>query len=700
MERCRIGALRGAGRFGVALLAQLGTLAWPARAQESGDDAAGATGRAWLAERAARSLSEQRVPKAVAPTAKEQAFGLELEAVETTGLRMLGTVGREECTRVARGLVAARTLFVELTGASSAFYPQGLTAYLLGTSEAKDQFLLKHAALNAETRARIARLYGTGIPGTADWAWWEGDAERRMDGMVRIGFGWLADTQKVTIERHAWLHEGLGFYLTHALTGAYLTWFVPIQASLVTREMALFTQLGDPGVDWCELARGLFAPEQGFDLEELLHLEANELAPSDYLRAHALAAYLVEVRREALGPLIQRLGAGEDARRVLEELLGCSLAELSARLGPWLDAREVLIARAEGRRPESELSAQWEGLTPYQRRGASEAFARAVDALDTQHLRWLRAVLAAAPAEVRPAGEAPFYDPKVHAPAQPIARKRLPAADSRVKRLLQQVTQAPLAGAAVLAHDYDWGSGTVVRVGPPDDPETIFRNALLGVPPRADLARALVLATLDRADERALQAAFAHAYTDREGNVFPFTLYDAWASGLTIEMPDVDTLGIVHEVMNEWSRWTAPVPSSKHDALYKVIGEHFLAAKRSRELRLALADLFLFPKAPPRPGYETQLLNLHALWAEHESDPARLAPVLPDGKGWEAFLSANTERCRADHKLFSGGRRRAALLRKDAQALQRALGAALDEAARLPPEPPAVEASSGGTAGG
>ena len=197
---------------------------------------------------------------------------------------------------------------------------------------------------------------------------------------------------------------------------------------------------------------------------------------------------------------------------------------------------------------------------------------------------------------------------------------------------------------------------------------------------------------LDREDERKLQAAFEHAYTDRDGNVYPVTLYEMWDSGRTMEMPDVDTLGIVHDVLDEWRRWVAPVPGSQHDPLYKVIGELFLACQHARELRLALADLWLFPEAPPREGYESQALNLHALWATQESDPAKLSAVLPEAKQWKSFLDGLVERCKQDPQLYSRGKHRAAGLRKDGEAVRSALGAALDEALAAP--------ASGETPGG
>jgi hypothetical protein len=411
---------------------------------------------------------------------------------------------------------------------------------------------------------------------------------------------------------------------------------------------------------------------------------------------HALAAYVVEVHPDAVGGLVTRVGADEDPRAVLQEELGLPFDELRATLGAWIGARAAARARALGLRPDAELLAQWEALAPAQERAFVPALRRLVDALDTQQLRTLRATLEHAPDTIPRAEDLPFFDPKTHAPAQPIPRKRLGASDARVKRLLKELHGEPDPRAPVRAHDYDWRAAQVVRTGNPDDPGDVFHNALHGAPPGADLARAVVLWQLDRADERKLQAAFSHAYTDRDGRVFPVPLFEMWAAGATMEMPDVDTLGIVHSVLDEWSRWVAPVPGTQHDALYKVIGELFLACRRSRELRLTLADLFLAPAPPLRKGYESLALNLHALWAEHESDPMRLAPVLPDAKGYERFLAALVQRCKDDYALYNRGRRRASQLRKDQEVLRIALGQALDEAQASPATPVEPAGESGG----
>jgi hypothetical protein len=341
------------------------------------------------------------------------------------------------------------------------------------------------------------------------------------------------------------------------------------------------------------------------------------------------------------------------------------------------------------------LRSAWAELDQPRKVAAVAALRRRVAELDTAQMRWLRAVAGGTQPAVGPAEPTPFFDPKQHAPKQVIARKRLPEGHAEALRVLAEARAAPDPRAPRLAYDYDWARGLVVRAGEPDEPAAVFENALRGYPPDADLARARVLAALDRADERKLQAAFAHAYTDRDGNVYPVSLFEMWATGRTMEMPDVDTLGIVHEVLGEWQRWVAPVLPAQHGELYKTIGDLFRACRRSRELRLTLAELFLAPGTVLRPGYETQTLNLQALWAGVESQPERLSAELPDGKGWETYLPALVERCRREPAYYAQGRRRAAQLRRDADALRIALGAALEEAKAFEP-PVLVEGAPGG----
>lgn len=190
-----------------------------------------------------------------------------------------------------------------------------------------------------------------------------------------------------------------------------------------------------------------------------------------------------------------------------------------------------------------------------------------------------------------------WFDPVAHAPAQPIPR-RLLAADSPKARALQTALERRNPPRRLISgYAYDWGSERIVRLPGWDDPRRELINAALGFTPDLDLAEAIALAELDDGRERRTLAVFEHSYTDRDGNVYPgVSLFTAWGSGLEIEMPDVDTLGILHSLFEKYPKaWKAPVPDREHKAFYAKLEQAYLPAKRHRALCEALARSYLSP---------------------------------------------------------------------------------------------------------
>jgi hypothetical protein len=243
------------------------------------------------------------------------------------------------------------------------------------------------------------------------------------------------------------------------------------------------------------------------------------------------------------------------------------------------------------------------------------------------------------------------------------------------ERFFARVPEPELDGIWV----YDYGARELRRHGAPDELERIFENALAGFAPELDLATALVELQLDDGAQQKALAAFDHAYADRDGKVFAgISLYDAHCSGIEIEMPDVDTLGIVHDVLGDWKTWKAPV--REQDSLYARIGELFQDARRHRGLRHALAQTYLVGAPSLRDGYGANLDALHALWESAASMPAELLPRLPDAKGWEAFLDGWLARCDAEPELLRAGVRRRAVLESDAAAVRAALARVMQAA--------------------
>lgn len=640
------------------------------------DDAPVLAGRRALEALAGPALGRTGRPRSVEVAPRERALGLEFSAAELEGVRVLATTGPGEAESVARAMVAARTVFRELTG-TSADFPSGCTVFLLRDEAERDAFLTRHPRVDAAARDGLKTLEGTGVPGTADWAFWVPSPEARREWGLRFAIDWFLRTSHgIENARHCWLHEGLGLYLADLVLGTRSTWFVEPKKRVRTAELAM--RVKEPFVRWLDLVRPLVGPDERYDLEELLHLEPGEMDLRDHLRAHAVVAHVLETARERLPTLLSRVGAGDDAREALEEALGRTLAEERDALPAWLDLRQTALARAEGRFEDAELVALWEALDADGKKAALERFGAALEGSDLRLAKAVRDVVRKAPDQL-PAldDKLPFFDPAVHAPAQPIPRKRLRATSATVKKMVEAVRREPGPRRPERAFDYDWGSARVVRSGPALRPDDVFRNALLGLPPDADLARAVVLSYLDLAEERDLHAAFAHAYTDREGNVFPLTLYEVWASGVVKEMPDVDTLGLVHELLDDWKRWVAPVPDTQHEPLYKLLNGLSLNCIRSRQLREVVADLYVAPEPEVPPGYESLVFNLHAQWALVDDEVERMAGALPPGEDRDAYLEALTKRCLEEAEVYARGRERAARMRKDVLELRKALAQSL-----------------------
>ena len=306
-------------------------------------------------------------------------------------------------------------------------------------------------------------------------------------------------------------------------------------------------------------------------------------------------------------------------------------------------------------------------------------------------------------------GPLEYFDPKTHSPGSAIPRKRLKEGDRRVTSMVKKVERVRPPRRLRSAWRYDWASGELRRGADVGDPQRRFENALAGFPPRADLAEALVLRALDRGDQRVTLGAFGHAYTDRDGRVFPLSLYEAWSTGIEIEMPDVDCLGIVHTVLDEWKRWPSPVPTSRQKSLYREIGELFAEARRYRGLREALAACYLVAEPVMHDGYGESLQRLHALWDHHGAQPAPLAEELPtSAKAWTDYLADWAEACMDDRSLREGGDRRRDTLAADAQRVRATLVWVLEEfgaferRAKPRPEPqtPPPDDGVGGGSGG
>lgn len=363
------------------------------------------------------------------------------------------------------------------------------------------------------------------------------------------------------------------------------------------------------------------------------------------------------------------------------------------------------LAAAVQEHDDARLRLAWSRLHPEEQDDVASWFRSEVVHLDTFQNRLLRSVLAGEPQDPGLFPEAvpvEWYDPEKTAPKQPIARRELAADDARAQRTLAAFRERQPAQDVPALWRYDWGRREVVRTGDFQAAQHVFDGALAGFAPQVDFAQALVERALDDGKQQKIQAAFARAYTDREGWVYPgLTLWDAWSSGTEFEMPDVDVLGIVAAITGKPPRWKAPVPDSQHEELYAQVGEWFGEARVARGLRESLARTYFVGSTGLGDAWSAHILRLHGLWEEHASDPAALAIELAKAKDPGDVLPRFARRFDKNAKSNEKARTRVATLDWDRRQVRGLLVRILEEygamqRTELPPRKSAEKPPAGG----
>ncbi|MEZ6017513.1 MAG: hypothetical protein R3F49_20555 [Planctomycetota bacterium] len=350
-------------------------------------------------------------------------------------------------------------------------------------------------------------------------------------------------------------------------------------------------------------------------------------------------------------------------------------ATLVSRLGVGFVICGSALAQGDSAPNDEALVAAFQKLEPGLQQEAVEWFCAECERLPTYQRELIDFVLKSLeqdPLAWPDAPEPKVYDAAEHCPAQPIERRFVDSSKPTHKAVLERMLRKVPARELAPAFTYDWSLGTVVRVAPLRDPQRVARNAARGIEPRVDLVEAIVTLKLDSGAVRDVATAFAHAYSDRTGNAYrELTLYDAWASGAEMEMPDVECLGIVHDLKDDWKTWVAPVAERKQESLYEWIGERFVPYHRERNLRTALARSYLLAAPVQRDGYGPAQGRLHAFWERSASDPAALAKDLPNGARWAKWLEVEGEKVDTNLELWQRAEARRDALRESQDYVRR-----------------------------
>lgn len=235
------------------------------------------------------------------------------------------------------------------------------------------------------------------------------------------------------------------------------------------------------------------------------------------------------------------------------------------------------------------------------------------------------------------------YRPDRFAPNLKQNRKAASSKSSRMRRANARflLEPAPVPGESWL---YDYGRNGLIPLRNTPTAEERLLAIANGRLPELDRQRAAAAAILDDLKERdAVADYFEHTYVDRDGWVYPgIRLYDAWNSGNTLEVSDVEAIAWLRLVEQDESV-ESPIAARLHDEIYSRIGEEFAVWRRQRVLRDSLASVLVDPDAPLPVWLANSNTDFARLWAVFEDDPERVLSMLGEYPDRDALLEAVRE---------------------------------------------------------
>src|SRR5262249_49339170 len=147
------------------------------------------------------ALEDVPAAKSAPLTAREQAIPLPMKAVAAPGLRVVGTVDDDELQFCAQAVLGLESLLASVFPAKYKL-PGDTTVFLLADPKQEPVFIEHHPSVAAERRGFYAKMEGSGIQGTDDFAFWTGDSQRRIDGVVRLLLGYyMTGAFEITVDQ-------------------------------------------------------------------------------------------------------------------------------------------------------------------------------------------------------------------------------------------------------------------------------------------------------------------------------------------------------------------------------------------------------------------------------------------------------------------------------------------------------------------
>jgi len=293
--------------------------------------------RAEIEELVRAAFEQAPEPELGEPNGRDSTIDVAWSAVLVTPtLRVLTTGDEAGARRVMKAVLAAVAVHTSLFGRKGEL-PTACTIYLVTGDQ--DRFLASHPAIDDEERARLSRLSGSGISGTSDHAFWDDNEERRLDGIVRTMMGYMLSRQGITLQVQPWIHEGFGLYLSDALIGTRLSWFLATKDPERPEQDAELRQELLRSPDWMKVASQMLRGDNLPRVRTLVTKPGEQFTTADLLYSYVLAGYLLEAKEEETRAILSRIGAGRRSVDVLEDVLGMSCEALDDRVRGWVHER-------------------------------------------------------------------------------------------------------------------------------------------------------------------------------------------------------------------------------------------------------------------------------------------------------------------------------------------------------------------------
>lgn len=241
-----------------------------------------------------------------------------------------------------------------------------------------------------------------------------------------------------------------------------------------------------------------------------------------------------------------------------------------------------------------------------------------------------------------------FLDPKEWGEDGAPARRLVKDGSESWRQQRQTMPTLNLLPGLALGVWYDWGDGKIVRRARPLSPEERAANLLRGFAPDSDVRIARIEQALDDDPRmRKLARYFDHSYADLQANVYDgVTLYDAWASGAQLAMPDIEVIAFAKWLLDDDSLH-APIPGDQSAPVFTEMGKAAVEYRKYRTLREVMAGALLCKEPTRDQRYAALAARCHWIWASFSGNLVLVREALaalPDRDDVVAGVDAEVQR--------------------------------------------------------